>query len=695
MRRRSPALAALSAALLAGASASAGTFDAIGEYHPEPGAVFFHGFAVVPDRYLPSDADMKCQAPMFQVAAAPDALEGSGHVVLQVVSGCAERFSFPLPQEQGSYRASLWMRHGAVEATVIVLYQDGSGLDSLQVQLSPTGRTTSDGWVELASNDFPVEGSKVKIAYLRAANYSDKGGVHLDALEIVRSGAFVPQSSCSGLGDPACGPEQVCIWNRCILGRIEVPLLPADALRNDVVDVFESQLRVFFGGHTSRALYLPAAIAEMEKMRTASTAWEFWSRWATAIHRLHDWHTDSYANITGFVGPSHRLNACFFEGDADLSHQTWPKDPAHADILVSHAGPGAAGLVAGDRLVAVDGQHPLTWAASLIDVDWGFHVATDPHIFSDYAEALGGPYWSGGALILRYAHELTVLRCGPTGKCDGPPETIQVIDLPNGGGGDDVACDNRPFYHFADPAKNPDPTKHYVFGDFFRGSIEGTTPQEAIFGMVWDTLYGGGDENGHVNKSINDAVADWKANARGVILDHRAGNGGTLESATNLTKLVRPPDVVAVIRMPIQLGSFNGPNTASEGLAIFNLAKADSPYPVGDSGYVPDLPVALILHRDGSASDYLPFGMKGAPKVRLFGPHPTSGAFSTFLEFKWWGGLSYQLASGDTIAADGSALIGHGVVPDVTLLPRQSDLVAGKDTLFEAALAWVRQELKP
>jgi hypothetical protein len=60
-----------------------------------------------------------------------------------------------------------------------------------------------------------------------------------------------------------------------------------------------------------------------------------------------------------------------------------------------------------------------------------------------------------------------------------------------------------------------------------------------------------------------------------------------------------------------------------------------------------------------------------------------------------WGGLYYQFGSGDTIGADGSALIGHGVAPDVTLLPRQSDLVAGKDTLFEAALTWVRQELKP
>jgi hypothetical protein len=47
------------------------------------------------------------------------------------------------------------------------------------------------------------------------------------------------------------------------------------------------------------------------------------------------------------------------------------------------------------------------------------------------------------------------------------------------------------------------------------------------------------------------------------------------------------------------------------------------------------------------------------------------------------------------IAADGRALIGHGVVPDVVLLPRESDLLAGRDTLHEAALAWLREELEP
>ena len=53
------------------------------------------------------------------------------------------------------------------------------------------------------------------------------------------------------------------------------------------------------------------------------------------------------------------------------------------------------------RLVAVDGLHPLEWADTLADVDWGYHVATDPDNFADNAEALGGPPWTGGALIQR------------------------------------------------------------------------------------------------------------------------------------------------------------------------------------------------------------------------------------------------------------------------------------------------------
>ena len=89
--------------------------------------------------------------------------------------------------------------------------------------------------------------------------------------------------------------------------------------------------------------------------------------------------------------------------------------------------------------------------------------------------------------------------------------------------------------------------------------------------------------------------------------------------------------------------------------------------------------------------------MKGAsPNVKLFGPNPTNGAFSTFLGGQYWTGLSFQLACGDTIAGTtGDALCGKGVRPDVYVLPRQSQLMMGQDPVYDTALAWVRESLAP
>jgi hypothetical protein len=53
------------------------------------------------------------------------------------------------------------------------------------------------------------------------------------------------------------------------------------------------------------------------------------------------------------------------------------------------------------------------------------------------------------------------------------------------------------------------------------------------------------------------------------------------------------------------------------------------------------------------------------------------------------------MASGDTIAFDGSALIGNGVEPDEIVVPLQSDLIHGQDTIYLRALEWIRSELEP
>lgn len=677
------------AALGASGAAAAGDFDAAGVYVKDAASVAFVDFEAEPARQVPEDAEAKCIPPAFSLAAGDDALGGQGFARVSVVDGCAERFLVDLPAKQGSYRVTAWIRHGLASLTFLVLYKPESGLARINAVLGPTGRATSDGWIEMASNEVPVDGAHVEAAYLRIVDIGAAEATEIDALEVVSAGPFEPQQGCSGASDPVCGPEAVCSHGFCAAGRLAVPPLPPDALRDEVVDGFAAKIRTYFGGARSRKERLPAALATIESMRKAGTAWQFWGGLSRAVRQLGDWHTSMGLPLGG--EPRYRLNACFIEGDADLSHAVWPGHPLYADILVSHAGTsGAAGLHAGDRLLAVDGQHPLVWARSLVDVDPGHHTATDPAVDADLAEALGGPFWAG-ALIPRFARNITVLRCDAgQGTCAGAAETIDVAALTETGG-QDVICDNRPFYHLQ--SGNP-PSNHAVFYDFFSGKIAGTTDEEAVYGLVWDTLYGGGDPNGYVNGNLKAFMKTCRESARGCILDHRAGNGGTLDAPELLTTLVRPEETLGVVLMPIETAGYDGPEDAAEGQGLFAQFESKSPYVVGAADHDPDLPVALVVHRDGSASDYLPLGMKGAPKVRIFGPHATAGAFSTFVNLTYHGAFGVQIASGDTITSDGSAWIGHGVTPDEIVAQRQSDLLAGKDSIHEAALAWVRQNLK-
>lgn len=347
--------------------AFAGDFDGQGAYVKDPASAAFVGFETDPERYVPADADAACMPAGFTIVKADDALEGGSFARLKVVSdkGCAERFLVSIPPGKGSYRFTAWTRHGRAGMNVRVYYKEGSNLAFRSAVFGPTGRTTSDGWVEMASNPVSIDGGELDKAYLRIADFASSEGTDLDALEVVPAGDFQPHVACAGAFDPVCGPESVCVHGQCASGDIAVPPLPDAGVRDEVVDVLAGRLRIYFGGARSRKEQLPAALATVESMRKAETPWQFWGRFAKAIRQLSDWHTSMGLPLGG--DPRYRLNACFFEGDADLSHTIWPKDAEYPDILVSHVGNGGtAGLHAGDRLLAVDGQHPIAWARSLI-----------------------------------------------------------------------------------------------------------------------------------------------------------------------------------------------------------------------------------------------------------------------------------------------------------------------------------------
>jgi C-terminal processing protease CtpA/Prc len=204
---------------------------------------------------------------------------------------------------------------------------------------------------------------------------------------------------------------------------------------------------------------------------------------------------------------------------------------------------------------------------------------------------------------------------------------------------------------------------------------------------------GGGSST---QQQLDAAVAEWRAkSARAVILDHRTGNGGTIDSFESLVGFVRTKKLFGADLWRSRADD-EGPKDTAEGLALLaKYEKSSEAWWAGGDSPATDVPVALLITRDGSASDYFPYAMKGAPKVRIFGPHATVGAFSSYMGLGYWMAVNYQLAAGDTIGYEGIALTGHGVRPDEVVAPKQSDLVAGKDTIAQRALAWVRAEAKP
>jgi hypothetical protein len=662
-------------------TARAGDFDAEGRWVAHPEAVFVQSFENDDAAAMGIDCSEEDSCSWQSLA---DELPLGGERYVRASSQQSGfRASVTLPAENRAYVVSLWVRHARVSARIIAEYTEDTGRPADTAYLFPTGRVTSDGWVELATNSVSIQGRDLDSAYVRIEGTD----VDIDGLDVVTDGEFDAGGSCFGAFDPVCGPEAICVGERCRPGRNFVPPLPAEADREAVAKYLISRAQIFFGGKLSRAEYLPAALAKMNEMSSAETAWQYWSAFAHGVRLLHDWHTSMSSGIEQQNG-SRRLGVCFIEGEADLTQSVWPSTAGRADILVANVGPEAnLGLVPGERLVAVDGQHPIDWAKKLIGIHWGFHVATDPDTDADLAESLRG-------LITRYAKSFTVIRCNASGPtCQSTVETISVKDLPTSG--EQPGCDNRPFYHLDNPpeATPGDITVFHQLPFFpWQDRVSDSPVGEDIYGMTWDSLYGP-----VLTPVFQQSNQFFRDNARGVILDHRAGNGGTIDAPQALTELIRPKEESAAGPSFMEFAGYDGPETPEEGIALWQHLKSQvsTVYAIGSDNPDLTLPVALIVHRDGSASDWLPLGFKGAPNARVFGPHQTAGAFSSFYQFGYWSRLDFQLASGDTILPDGTALIGHGVHPDVIVNHTQSALLQGKDLPYEAALAWVRENLKP
>jgi hypothetical protein len=663
------------AALLAPRAALGGSFYDDGTFVFDPRAAARFDFS----EPLPDPDDPSEPQPVRVEKA--DALTGGW--VVEVAKHQQLALPLEVPKVARTYRASLWLRGHEAMAFFGVQYPErqGENLDEVAA-LYPTGRVTSDGWVELANDRLRVDGARATAVVIGA--YAPLG-TEIDAVELVVDGVIegVPNPTCDGVGDgSACGVGQVCYWSECRNVNGWVPPIPPD--RELVTEYLANRLRFLFGPYIERTLDLPAAEAAIDQMRHASDPWSYWNGYMLAVRRLHDGHTSSAGTATQILRNPKPMGMCFIEGDADLTHGAEPSHPSYLDVLVSHVGADHdLGLRPGDRLVRIDGRHPIDWARSLIEVNWSQPAVSNHETFAEHASALR-------SLIPRFAHEIEVIRCDSATSTCGAVEVISIADVPwdpPGTSFDHVACDNRPLRHLADS-----PADHGGgYYDVYAGVLLESDATERIYGVEWQSLMTQSGSDG-MGANMNGAVSMLRSDgARGVIFDHRQGTGGTTAGADTVWRFCVPEGPISAYQAR-QRAEDEQPSLA-EGMEIYQRAVDGGWADVGGTSSPADVPVALLVTEDVSASDWLALGMKGAPRVRIFGPYQTNGAFSTRLMQSYWFGLTMVLASGDTFAPDGRSLNGIGVEPDVVVLPKQSDLLVGVDTVFEAALAWVRQEV--
>ena len=655
------------------ASARAATFAENGEFRFDQAAAISLDF---------EDPSLEIGAGTIQ----EDAGALSGSRILRLAPFAGAGLPLELPPSSTLYRVSAWLRDGEAVASVDVTYADNphAGVDEIAV-LYPTGRMTSDGWYEVASDHVRIDGARgatVNVGFFAPS------GASVDAVELVPVRELAPDEhsgqACEGSVDPVCGESGVCLFSQCRYVGGTVPNLPPD--REQVSLYLKNRLRLMFGPLLNRTLDLPHAELALQQLDTAESPWRDWNSFTLALRRLHDGHTTT-SSITDFVLENERpLGLCFIEGDADLSTGAAPSDDVYLDVLVSHtAGSRTLGLVPGDRLVSVDGVHPIEWARAQVEHHWAMNPTSNHTTYAELAEQLRG-------LIARYAHTIEVVRCDAVSSQCGEIESIDLSLLPTLTPEEQfssVQCDNRPLRHLPDSPANHAPAS---FDTVYFGRLNESTEAEGIYGAEWDSLSTSGVDG--VAPGLNAAVQLFKNEANGVILDHRTGNGGTILGPQILWKFAVPSRPVSVYQDRRYFDEEQP--SLTEGLALFQAGLAANQADIAGSANPTTMPVALLLTRDVSASDWLPLGLKdAAPNVKLFAPFQTNGGFSTRYSFGYWLGVNFVMAVGDTYDVTGTTRNGRGVEPDFVVRPKQSDLLVGKDTVYEAALAWVRQELAP
>jgi len=172
-----------------------------------------------------------------------------------------------------------------------------------------------------------------------------------------------------------------------------------------------------------------------------------------------------------------------------------------------------------------------------------------------------------------------------------------------------------------------------------------------------------------VVKGFAKAITDMR-DTKGLILDLRGNPGGLAGIAIGIGGYLQDKPNQALGTMITRVGKLR-----------FVL----NPQPTIYKGKV----AVLIDGLSASSSEILAAGLRDLERARLFGRFTAGASLPSEIE-RLPNGDGFQYAFANYLSAAGERLEGRGVAPDVEIVPSRKQLMAGKDPVLDAAVAWIR-----
>ena len=193
---------------------------------------------------------------------------------------------------------------------------------------------------------------------------------------------------------------------------------------------------------------------------------------------------------------------------------------------------------------------------------------------------------------------------------------------------------------------------------------------------------------GGVGDALASAIAPMMGSTDGLIIDHRYNYGGLMSQSSPLLSQLLDEDIAGAVQCRTRLASGGYEELGPCPVGVTPESYIDIDPETFYSG-----PIALLTGPNSvSAGDFVPFFLRRHPNVRVFG-RATSGEFGA-RDVPWgpdpilgdlWLALTYMFYLDDA----GDPLLGSEQDPDEDVWLTREDVIAGRDTVLEAAAAWL------